>query len=113
MVVTHAGLRGHIQQVFLGPDEANVLKEELRATKQTQREDVPRFNRRFTKAADLAHLHRRDGNTEESVTDRYMGALLNGKIRDRVFSHDPQLVMLDDAMRVASDEWAYPKGRYS
>jgi len=111
VVVTHAGLRGHIQQAFLGPDEANVLKEELRATKQTQCEDVPRFNRRFNKAADLAHPQPRDGNTEELVTDRYMGALISGKTKDRVFSHDPQLVVLEDAMRVASDEWARQRRR--
>jgi hypothetical protein len=65
VAVTHAGLRAHIQQAFLGPDEANVLKEEPRATRQTQREDVPRFNCRFTKAADLAYPQPRDANTKD------------------------------------------------
>jgi hypothetical protein len=109
--VTHAALRAHIQTAFLGPDEANVLKDELRSIKQTQREDVPRFNRRFLKAADLAYPQPRDANTEELVTDKYLGALLQGKIKDRVFSHDPQLVTLAAAMQVSSEEWARQRRR--
>ena len=95
--VGHAAMRVHIAASFLGPDEQNVLKEELKNLRQTAREDLQRYSRRFSRAADYAYPQPRNAQIEEEITDLYMGSLAAGKVKDRVFSHDPQLVTLQAA----------------
>lgn len=109
--VTHVQLRDHLDAAFLGPDEANVLKDEVKNIRQGQREELPRFNRRFLKAAEHAYPVPRDAQTEEMLTDRYLGALTTGRIKDCCFNHDPRLVDLATATTVASDEWARQRRR--
>ena len=91
----------HINQSFLGPDEANILKDDAKCMRQGQREDLPSYNRRFLKAVDYAYPLPRQPDTEEMLTDLYMGSLRNGRIKDLVFAHDPQLVQLQPTIQVA------------
>lgn len=101
-----AQVLAQINAEFLGPDEANSLKEDLRSMRQSAREDVPGYNRRFSKLADYAYPLPRAPDTEELVTDWYLGSLMAGKVRDRAFAHDPALVTLAAAMQVTSEEFA-------
>ena len=110
-IVTHAQLRAHVNESFLGPDEANVLKDEVKVMNQGQREELPAFNRRFLKAADHAYPVPRDAQTEKMLTDRYLGSLMAGRIKDCCFNHDPRLVDLATATTVASAEWARQRRR--
>ena len=107
----HLQVRAHVTLSFLGPDEGNVLKEDLKRAKQGQRETVPTFNRRYSKLADFAHPLPRAADIEEEVTDGYLGSLLKGRVKDRCFAHDPQLVALQVAMQVAADEWTRQRRR--
>ena len=110
-VVPHQQILQHVNGAFLGPDEANVLKEDVKALRQGQREDLPRYNRRFTKAADYAYPLPRNPANEEVLTDTYMGSLTKGKVKDRCFNHDPQLVTLQGAMQVTTNEYARQRRR--
>ena len=110
-VVGHAAMRVHVAASFLGPDEQNVLKEALKNLRQTAREDLQHYNRRFSRAADDAYPPPRNAQTEEEITDQYMGSLATGKVKDRVFSHDPQLVNLNAAMQVAMAEYGRQRRR--
>ena len=103
--VTQLQLREHIINSFLGPDEANVLRDEVKTLRQGQREEIPTFNRRFLKAAAHAYPIPRDAEIEEQLTERYLASLLPGKIRERCFNHDPRLVDLNAATTAASNEW--------
>ncbi len=107
----HDVLRQHLADSFLGPDEANVLKENVKLIRQSQRENVPHYNRRFRKAAAFAYPAPRNAGTEEMLADRYMGSLCNGKVKDRLFAHDPRLVTLQAAMGVATDEYSRQRRR--
>lgn len=109
--VQHDAIRAHLLQSFLGPDEQNVLKEEVKHLKQASRDDLPRFNRRFAQAADHAYPLPRNAAIEEELADLYMGALREGKVKDKCFGHDPRLITLQAAMQVASDEWARQRRR--
>ena len=101
--VTHAAVHIHLANVFLGPDESAVLKEEARSMRQSQRDDIPKYNRRFAKAADYAFPLPRYPETEEQLADWYMGSLTNGKVKDCAFGHDPRLVTLQAAMQVTAE----------
>ncbi len=104
--VAHGQIRAHVNLAFLGPDEGNLLKEEVENIKQGAREDLTSFNRRFSKAADYAYPQPRNADTEEELTDKYMSALRESKVKDAVFEHDPPLVTLQGAMQVALGEYA-------
>lgn len=106
-----AELRDHINASFLGPDEANVLKDELKSIRQGQREEIPNFNRRFLKAAEHAYPLPRDAATDELLTEMFLGALANGRIKDKCFSHDPRVADLQTVTTVASNEWARQRRR--
>ena len=104
--VMHAAMRIHLATAFLSPDESAVLKEEARSMRQSQRDDMPKYNRRFAMAADYAFTLPRNAKTEEQLADWYMGSLTNGKVKDRAFGHDPRLVTLQAALQVTAEEWA-------
>ena len=109
--VTHLAIRAHLLGAFLGPDEANVLKEEVKSMRQAARDDIPRYNRRFAKAAEHAYPLPRNAVVEEELADHYMGSLRDGKIKDKVFAQDPRLVNLQAAMQAAVDEWGRQRRR--
>lgn len=109
--VPHAQLRQHVNQEFLGPDEANVLKEDVKCMHQGAREEIPRYNRRFSKAADYAYPLPRNAQQEEDLTDRYLGSLRKSKLVDNLFAHDPPLVTLQAAMQAATDEYGRQRRR--
>ena len=104
-LVSWGNLTNHIIEAFLGPDEQEALREELKRVKQCPREDIPAFNRRFVKAAELAYP-RMDTEDESRVTLLYMVALCAGKLQDKLFDHEPRLVKLEDATAAAYNEWA-------
>ncbi|MCP3887666.1 MAG: hypothetical protein GY702_02175 [Desulfobulbaceae bacterium] len=104
--VAHGQIRAHVNLAFLGPDEANLLKEVVENLKQGHREDIASYNRRFSKAADYAYPQPRNPQTDEELTDVYMSSLKDGKVKDSVFEHDPALVTLQGAMQVALGEFA-------
>ncbi len=109
--VTQLQLRDHLNDAFLGPDETSMLRDELKAISQSPREEVPRFNRRFLKASEHAYPLPHDEETEEMLTDQYLGALSTGRIKDACFNHNPRLVTLADATAVSADEWSKQRRR--
>ena len=79
--------------------------------RQGAREDIPAYNRRFAKAADLAHPLPCNADVEEALTELYMVSLKDGKIKDRVFAADPRLVVLLPTQTLAAEEWARQRRR--
>lgn len=104
-LVSWANLLNHVIEAFLGPDEQEALREELKRVKQSPREDIPAFNRRFMKAVELAYPQM-DTEDECRVTIMYMVALRAGKLQDKLFERDPRLSTLEDATTAAYNEWA-------
>ena len=100
----------HILDAFLGPDEQDTLRDELKKMKQGAREDIPAFNRRFLKAAEVAYPRMTDAE-EATITTSYMVALRPGKIQDRLFDHEPRLISLRAATLGAYKEWARTRFR--
>ena len=99
----------HVLEAFLGPDEQDALRDELKKVRQAPREDIPAYNRRFTKtAADAYPLP----TTEEKkrITTMYLVGLKKGRLQDKLFDRDPRLSNLEDATAAAYDEWA--RARY-
>ena len=109
---TVQSIRTHVNNTFLGPDEANQLKDKVRDIKQSAREDIPAFNRRFAKAADMGYPAPRQDTEEQIVLEMYMAALANGRIKDRVFNQDPPTDTLAATMQVAADEYARQQRRH-
>ena len=110
--VAHAAATTHLATAFLGPEEAATLKEDVRHARQTERERLPAFNRRFKKAAEMAFPQLpRAPDVEEDLADWYMGGLREKAVKDFVFGHNPRLVTLAAAQTAAYDEWARQERR--
>jgi hypothetical protein len=99
-----------ILEAFLGPDEQDALRDELKKIKQGAREEIPEFNRRYTKAAALAYPSMSE-EEKRNVTKLYMVALRAGRIQDRLFDKDPRLETLEEATEAAYSEWARARFR--
>ena len=63
----------HVLAAFLGPDESEALKDELKRVKQGPWEEIPAYNRRFLRAADKCrssqhhcHLHGDPASREDT-----------------------------------------------
>ena len=104
--LTHNDIRDYINVAFLGPDEANVLKDKLKEIKQSAREEIPAYNRRFVRNADYAYPNPRDQADDRMLSELYIVSLANTKIRDKLFAHDPAIVTLNGAVQFAAEEWA-------
>lgn len=105
--VAHAAAINHMSTAFLGPEETATLKEDVRSARQSAREDLPAFNRRFKKAAEMAFPQLpRAPDVEEDLADWYMGGLCDRAVKDFVFGHNPRLVTLAAAQTAAYEEWA-------
>jgi hypothetical protein len=104
--IGHQAILNHIQLAFLGSDEAEALKEELKTTKQSAREEVPAYNRRFTKIADLAYPQAvRAPAVDAEVAGRYIASLKSGAIQRALFNHRPRIITLGEAKTFAYTEW--------
>ena len=109
--VTHLAALNHLAQAFLGPDEAAVLKDNLKSLRQTKG-DIPAYNRKYARAAAMAYpIVPRPADVEEALAEAYMGSLMDGKVKDRVFAADPRLVTLQAAQNMAAEEWARQRRR--
>ena len=104
-VVSWDHIVDHVLNTFLGPDEQLTLRADLKKMAQGDREDIPAFNRRFRKAADVAYPAR-SRDEEASVTTLYLAALRAGRIQDRLFEREPRLEVLADALMAAEGEWS-------
>ena len=101
-----AQVLAHLSEAFLGPDEDAVLKEDVKGMRQGEREDLCAYNRRFSKTSELAYPFPRAGEIERTLTEYYVGSLVNGKIKDSVFDAEPRIVVLQTAMDAAAAEWS-------
>lgn len=95
----------HVLAAFLGPDESEALKDELKRVKQGPREEIPAYNRRFLRAADVAYPTPTNAD-RANIATIYMVNLRPGKIQDRLFDHEPRLVNVQQAADAAYSEWA-------
>jgi hypothetical protein len=57
------------------PDEQDALRDKLKRIKQGAREEIPVFNRRYLKAAEVAHPTMSAEEEESRLTTLYMVAL--------------------------------------
>ena len=104
--IAHQALTNHISHAFLGPDEAETLKSEVKCMKQGVREQIPAFNRRFTKIADLAFpALGRAADVEADLAGYYLNALQDGPIKDALFKHRPRLATLAAVKQAAAAEY--------
>lgn len=103
--VTAAELLDHMQQAFLGPDEREALKDEVKRTKQGPREEIPAYNRRFRFNVEVAYPNPTE-EQESDITNMYLAGLKKGRVQDRLFDRDPRLQRLAAATDAAFQEWA-------
>jgi len=104
--VTRQQLHNHLSNTFLGEDEVDILQCELSQLRQREREDLPVYNRRFGKAADLAYPQQpRAQETERLLANKYMSSLKSKRIIDHLADQDPRLVALQPAMTCAESYW--------
>ena len=95
----------HVLDSFLGPDEEETLRDELKRMKQAGREDIPAYNRRYKKAAAAAYPN--PSQEEEKCLARfYIVSLLKGRIQDKLFDRNPRLETLTAATTAAHEEWS-------
>lgn len=95
----------HVQENFLGPDELEALKDVVKKTKQSPREEIPAYNRKFKYNVEVAYPNpSRDEEIE--ITNYYLAGLKKGRIQDRLFDREPRLTCLADAQAQAFQEWA-------
>ena len=102
---TASALLKHILDSFLGPDEQETLKDEVKNIKQGPREEIPAYNRRFRKAAEIAYPDA-NANEEVQLTNMYLAGMKKGRVQDRLFEHEPRLVSMDEVTSAAHEEWA-------
>ena len=95
----------YILEAFLGPDEQEALRDEVKKIRQGSREIIPAYNQKFKKAADVAYPNP-SAEEKKKLTNVYLAGLRKGKLQDRLFEHAPRLVRLHDATQAAYDEWA-------
>ena len=100
----------HLLDAFLGPDECEALKDEIKKTKQGGREEIPAFNRRFKKAASLAFPTPTDAD-QSYLVKKYLKNLRKGRIQDRLFELDDDLEDLPSVMAAAQRLWGQHKFR--
>ena len=94
----------HLLVNFLGPDEGEALKEEVKKVRQGPSEEVPAYCRRFRRAAELAYPNP-DADDEAHLAGLLLAQLKQGKLQDKMFDADPRLNTLDTAITAATDEW--------
>ena len=98
-LVSYRAAATHIAQAFLGTDESAALRDQLRQQRQSAREEIPEYNRRFKRDADYAYPNaQRTPDQEQELADIYMGGLRGGTVKDACFDADPQLATLAAAM---------------
>jgi hypothetical protein len=95
----------HVLEAFLGPDEQEALKDEVRNLRQGAREAIPAYNRRFIHAADLAYP-RPSTHQLYDLSVTYLKSLTKGRIQTRLADRDPPLQTLEQATTAAYSEWA-------
>jgi hypothetical protein len=95
----------HVLEAFLGPDEQEALKDEVRNLRQGAREAIPAYNRRFLHAADLAYP-RPSAHQQYDLSVAYLKSLVKGRIQTRLADRDPPLQTLEQATAAAYAEWA-------
>ena len=95
----------HILDSFLGPDEQDALRDDVKSIKQAPREEIPAYNRRFRKAADVAYPNV-SPEEDAQLTRLYLAGMKRGHVQESLFRHKPRLVSLDHAVSQAYEEWA-------
>ena len=110
-LATAADIVAHVLNSFLGPDEQDALRDEVKAIKQGQNEEIPAFNRRYLKAVGVAYP-RPTTEEEKMLTTMYLVALKKGRIQDRLFDRDQRLTTLKCATEIAYNEWARARFRH-
>jgi len=110
--VTYRATATHLAQAFLGADESAALRDQLRQQRQSAREEVPEYNRRFKRDADFAYPNaQRTPDQEQELADIYMASLRGGTVKDACFDADPQLATLAAAMTHADQVHARRRRR--
>ena len=98
-----AGLRDHLQTIFLGAGEENKLRQELSNIKQTAFENVQQYARRFREAA--ADAYAEDGRAAAEnwiLKDLFLKGLANREVAAEVVRrHNPENIA--DAMVRATE----------
>ena len=110
--VTRQAVLLHLANAFLGGDENAVLREELKGITQGKKEEAPAYGRRFSWMAGYAYpVPQRNPEQERDMADIFMANLLDGKIKDSCFEHQPPLVTLNAAITHADNEYERQKRR--
>ena len=105
---TIAAVLAHIQSTYLGEDENDVLLTELKKVKQKQGEDLPQYNLRFERAANIA-FPRPTAADQKTMVNLYLRNARKSSTIDRIFQLDPFPTTLAVAMTNTRVFWEQKK----
>lgn len=94
----------HLLDSFLGPDEAEALKDEVKKVRQAPREEIPTFCRRFRGHAELAYPNP-DQEEDAHLAGLFLAGLKGGRLQDKLFDANPRLNTMNAVIAAATSEW--------